>query len=72
VSDPSPTPSSGALINISERLIRVLPPAFLLLILINIMFLGVMMWVFNHNSEARTALLTRIIDKCLLDVPPRP
>jgi hypothetical protein len=30
------------------------------------------MWVFNHNSEARTALLTRIIDKCLLDVPPRP
>jgi hypothetical protein len=57
---------NGVLVNISERLIRVLPPAFLLLIIINILFLGTMMWVFNHNAEARTELLTKIVEKCLL------
>ena len=65
----APPPASGVLIGISERLIRVLPPAFLLLIIINVMFLGVMMWVFNHNAEARTELLTKIVEKCLLHPP---
>jgi hypothetical protein len=63
--------NGGVLLNISDRLIRVLPPAFLLLIVINVLFLGVMMWVFNHNAESRTALLTRIVEKCLLQTPPR-
>lgn len=67
-----PPSSSGVLISISERLIRVLPPAFLLLIIINVLFLGTMMWVFNHNADARTELLTKIVEKCLLATPPRP
>jgi hypothetical protein len=73
---PAPPPRNGngrggTLVAISEKLIRVLPPAFLLLIIINVLFLGVMMWVFNHNAEARTELLTKIVEKCLLVVPPR-
>jgi hypothetical protein len=62
----------GVLVAVSEKLIRVLPPAFLLLIIINVLFLGVMMWVFNHNAEARTELLTKIVEKCLLQTERRP
>jgi hypothetical protein len=47
-------------------LIRVLPPAFLLLIVMNILFLGAIAWVVDHNAEARNALLSRIVEKCLL------
>ena len=61
---------SGVLVSISERLIRVLPPAFLLLIVMNILFLGAIAWVVDHNAEARNAMLQRIIERCLL-APPR-
>jgi Na+-transporting NADH:ubiquinone oxidoreductase subunit NqrB len=58
--------TNGLLAGISERLIRVLPPAFLMLIVLNIVFLGVFWWVFDHNVSARTELLNRIVEKCLL------
>jgi hypothetical protein len=67
-----PPSSSGVLISISERLIRVLPPAFLLLIVMNILFLGALAWVVDHNAEARNALLSRIVEKCLLAPSGRP
>lgn len=60
----SPSLTSAAL-TISDRLIRVLPPAFLLLIVLNTMFLGVIAWVFDHNAAARNALLTKIVERCL-------
>jgi hypothetical protein len=58
--------TNGLLAGISERLIRVLPPAFLLMIILNVLFLGGFFWVYDHNTEARTQLLTKIVDKCLL------
>lgn len=58
--------TNGILASISERLIRVLPPAFLLMIILNILFLGVFFWLYEHNVEARTELLAKIVDKCLL------
>ena len=58
--------TNGLLAGISERLIRVLPPAFLMLIVLNIVFLGVFWWVFDHNTTARAELLNRIVEKCLL------
>lgn len=57
----------GVLASISEKVIRALPPAFLLLVLLNIGFLGVMAWLYEHNSETRGVLLTKIVDACLLD-----
>jgi hypothetical protein len=63
---PPPPENGGTLVRLSERLIRVLPPAFLLLIVMNILFLGAIAWVVDHNSEARNTLLTRIVEKCLL------
>jgi hypothetical protein len=62
-SSPSPT---GAMVAISDRLIKVLPPAFLLLVIMNCLFLGVIAWVFDHNAETRNALLTKIVERCLV------
>jgi hypothetical protein len=44
----------------------VLPPAFLLLVVLNCLFLGVIAWVFDHNAETRNALLTKIVERCLV------
>lgn len=66
MTDPPPGDSGGTLVRLSERLIRVLPPAFLLLIVMNCMFLGVIAWVFDHNADTRNVLLTKIVERCLL------
>ena len=66
MSEPSVSqPTAGILVSISDKLIKVLPPAFLLLIIINCLFLGVIAWVFDHNAETRNALLTKIVERCL-------
>ena len=67
MSDPGGSGHTGLVATVSEKLIRALPPAFLLLVLLNIGFLGVASWVFSHNSEQRNALLTKIVESCLLD-----
>jgi len=56
---------SGVLLSVSEKLLRVLPPAFIALLLVNIMFIGVIAWIFDHAAENRNALLTRIVEACL-------
>lgn len=70
----SPQPESqhgngrhGLLAGVSEKLIRVLPPAMVVLILLNVAFLGTTMWLVQHNADQRNALLTKIVDKCLLN-----
>jgi len=56
---------AGVLASVSEKLLRVLPPAFIALLLVNIMFIGVIAWIFDHAAENRNALLTRIVEACL-------
>ena len=53
------------LVSVSEKLIRVLPPAMVALILLNIVFLGTTMWLVQHNADYRNTLLTKIVDSCL-------
>jgi len=53
--------ASEALSNVSEKLIKTLPPAMVVLVCLNILFLGVAI----YNTSARNAVLTKIIDKCL-------
>lgn len=66
MSDP-PSPQHGSvLVSISERLLRALPPAFVMLLVLNCMFLGVIAWVFDHNAKVRNELLTKIVERCLL------
>jgi hypothetical protein len=56
---------AGIVIGVSEKLIRALPPAFLLLIILNVMFMGVLAYSVQHNSEARNQMIQRIIESCL-------
>ena len=68
MSEPAPPNGNGrhGLIDrMSERLVRALPPAFLLLIIMNIAFLGVAAWVFQHNTSVRNEMIQRIIESCL-------
>jgi hypothetical protein len=59
----------GIIHSLGDRIIRVLPPAFLLLLILNIVFMGSVIYVVQHNADYRNVLLTKIIDKCLLDQP---
>lgn len=61
---------SGLVLSLSEKLIRVLPPAFILLVLLNILFMAAATWTFSHNADQRNALLTRIVENCLLAKAP--
>jgi hypothetical protein len=53
------------LATVPERLIKALPAGFVVLIVLNILFMGALTWAVQHNTEARNAMLTKIIDKCL-------
>jgi hypothetical protein len=53
------------LAGIPEKLIKALPPAFLLLALLNILFMGALTYAVSHNTAARNDLLRTIIDRCL-------
>jgi hypothetical protein len=53
------------LAGIPDKLIRALPPAFLLLALLNILFMGALTYAVSHNTQARNDLLKTIIERCL-------
>lgn len=63
---PTPPDPTATIVSVSDRLIKALPPAFVLLIIINILFLGITGWSFQHNADARNEMLARIIDRCLI------
>jgi hypothetical protein len=68
MTDPPPPGNIPGLIGwFGQRLINALPPGFLLLIIFNCLFLGAMVWVFDHNAQTRNALLNKIIEHCLVD-----
>ena len=60
-----PQTTVGALSSLSEKLVSALPPALTFLIILNIVFLGVAAWVFQHNTAVRNTMITKIIDTCL-------
>ena len=72
MTEPAPNGNGrhGLLANVSDKLIRALPPAFLLLVLLNIAFLGTTMWVVQHNADQRNAMLTKIVEGCLTQRQP--
>ena len=59
---PNGDDANGLLAGISTKLIRALPPAMLLLVLLNVAFIGIEAWRTGQRNE----LLTKIVDSCLL------
>jgi len=54
-----------ALSGVSEKLVKALPPAMVVLVVLNLVVLGFAVYVFGHNVDARNVMLSRIIDSCL-------
>jgi hypothetical protein len=58
----------GSLTEVGDRLIGALPPAFLLLCVINIAFLGIVLWFLDNQIGQRTALVGKLLDRCMSDM----
>ena len=50
------------------RVTTSLPPGFLALLLINMVFIGMTYWFLNTQIEGRVAMVTKIIDACMTDL----
>lgn len=50
---------------LSERLIAALPPAMVVLVLLNVACLGFVGWAVTTNTEARNLMLAKVLDACL-------
>jgi hypothetical protein len=48
-----------------DRLISTLPPAFLLLVVLNLFFLGMVMWFIQGQSEARSQMVSTLVSRCM-------
>jgi hypothetical protein len=55
----------GAVARIGQSLITTLPPAFLLLVLINVGFIGFLMWFLEDQLSQRDAMAKQLFDRCL-------
>jgi hypothetical protein len=65
MSEPQHEGTIGAVTDISSKLIGALPPAFLMLVLLNVVFLGLVMWFLADQIDRRTALVTQIVTRCM-------
>jgi hypothetical protein len=57
--------NGGLLAGISDKVIRALPPAMLLLVAFNVLTLGAMLYVVQHNMTARNEMIQQIVSSCL-------
>jgi len=55
----------GQVARIGDKIVSTLPPAFLLLLLINVMFLALIMWFLNSQMAQRTAMIEKFADRCM-------
>lgn len=67
----TPTTPIGAASSLAQSLIVALPPAFLLLCLLNIAMVWLILDTVEHQSAQRLEILTRVIDQCLTVRSPR-
>ena len=63
--DAEPATIAGAATALGRSLIGALPPAFLLLCVVNVIFLGLVMWFLADQIDRRTALVSTIITRCM-------
>ena len=64
MADDTPDHAAGVL-DLGRRVIASLPPAFIMLVLINAGFIGSVLWFLDNQMEGRTAIVDKIVDRCL-------
>jgi hypothetical protein len=57
--------AAGAVADISHSLIGALPPAFLMLCVLNAAFLGGTLWFLSNQMEKRTEIVSKMLDRCM-------
>jgi hypothetical protein len=57
--------AAGAVADISHSLISALPPAFLMLCVLNAAFLGGTLWFLSNQMEKRTEIVSKMLDRCM-------
>lgn len=62
-----PQTVAGATAAVSRALISALPPAFVMLCLINVGFLAFVMWFVNQQSALRADAWKQMVDRCLIE-----
>jgi hypothetical protein len=65
MSERAPATLIGAAQNIGQSLISALPPAFVMLCLINVAFLGAVMWFMHAETTEKLVIVGKVIDSCL-------
>ena len=55
----------GAASRLGQALVGALPPGFLMLCLINLAFVGLVMWFLNSQMEQRTGLVDTLVTRCM-------
>lgn len=55
----------GSALDMGNKIVAALPPTFLLLVLINAVFIVAMLWFIDHQMEQRLTLANRILEHCL-------
>ena len=46
------------------KLAGTLPPVFIMLLFVNLIFLALVMWFLSHQMDEKLAVLNKIIDHC--------
>lgn len=59
-----PSPPRGLLASLADT-IRTLPPAFLLLFLINALFLAVLFWYVDARGKHAAEIIQQLLQSCL-------
>jgi len=62
--------TTGRLIDASKNILAAVPPSFLGLLLINLLFLAAVLFFLDRQVDARMGLVTKIIDACVVKVAP--
>ena len=56
---------TGAIHELSDRVLTILPPAFIALLIVNVMFIGTVLMFEWWAMDARAQLIGKLIEGCL-------
>jgi hypothetical protein len=62
---------SGPIATMARDFMNSIPPAFVVLCLINVLFLYSVLAFVQNQTEQRVALINRLLDSCTMDARPR-
>jgi hypothetical protein len=60
-----PTTAAGMLSSLSEKVVSALPPQFLALVIVNVLFLGALFWFVDARAKHTADVLNQLLQACL-------